>query len=154
MLHKTRRLSRGWLAQRESVHLPIQRSEFDSASSSRWIFLYPRLRKIMQDFNLFEFSLSSKNRRCHLLEKENGSYTFLLNEREHVAWTNWPYDIWQMSSYIVLCNTTNQHCNLQQYQLSNLINSGVTVMTAIDQDKEETVEYSKASTIEGLMMRG
>ena len=52
--------------------------------------------------------------------------------------------------YTLLCNyTTTNTATYKQYQLSKLTNSGINMMTALGQDKEETVEYSNVPTIEG-----
>ena len=58
--------SRGQLAQRESVRLSIQQSEFDSASRQK--FLSPYGRKCATSIYL---NISCENRRHHLLEKES-----------------------------------------------------------------------------------
>ena len=92
-------IRRGRLAQRESVRLVIQRSEFDSRS--RWIFLSRRGRKMRDPIYSNHFSSVKKYEQRHLLETRKAVFNSpsewkgIRNLKKLVLWrhTYWWYDV-------------------------------------------------------------
>ena len=123
-------ICRGRLVQWETVRLPIQRSGF--ASRLRQMILLSRREKshYMLDPDLSNFS-SAKKAQAPSTGSKSGLYTLCLHKKGNIAFKNWLYGSvgfkrWAHNHMNLLPNsTTTQHCNLLQYQLTDLTYGGV-----------------------------